>query len=261
MRAATVTVVSGFNLPQGPAINAEGAARWEPTQNLLYIGTGTSNKTMVDTDSDQTLTYKSLHSTGGNLVDATHLQTREISAVSPSDGMVLRWSAGASQWVPAYTSTLTVVTHNFTPSGNITIAANIVYLIPLAMSGVLQLNQIRYRVSTAIGGVTGDVGLYDSSGNLVASGGAGSADFTTTGAKAVTMQSAPVTIQPGQYYMALTCTGAPQVRGNTLGGAASVGVIKGLGTASEAGGTTLPASVSLSAITDGSTTIFMGLNQ
>ncbi|PIR16223.1 MAG: hypothetical protein COV48_10085, partial [Elusimicrobia bacterium CG11_big_fil_rev_8_21_14_0_20_64_6] len=44
--AATVTAVSGLFLPQGAASSVEGSARWDAGANLLYIGTGTANKTM-----------------------------------------------------------------------------------------------------------------------------------------------------------------------------------------------------------------------
>ena len=110
----------------------------------------------------------------------------------------------------------------------------------------------------------GDVGIYNSAGNRVASGGASSADFTTTGAKAVGMVGAPVILQPGQYYFAISAkTAAPRVRGLDLG-AASAGVVKGLGNIScgEANcGNTLPATVNLGGLTDGNLIIFMSANE
>lgn len=265
VHAATVAATTAILLPQGAASSAEGALKWEPTQNLLFIGTGTANKTMTDTDSAQTLTNKTLNSTGGNTVDATHLRTRLLASDAPSDGMTLEWHAGASQWTPVYGATVTVVPPPFVPANNITLTIDVIYLMPVTVPGTLKLNQIRYRVTTAQGGVTGDVGLYDTSGSLVASGGANSADYTTTGAKVVTVFGAPITIQPGQYYLAISCTGAaaPAVRGNTLGGTASSGIIKGLGTITGAAGSgsTLPAGITLSSIVDGNLTIFMGMNE
>lgn len=261
VQAATVSASAGLFLPQGPAVSNEGALRWEPTQNLVFIGTGTSNKTLADTDSAQTLTNKTLNSTGGNVVDATHLRTRLLASDAPSDGMTIEWAAGASQWAPVYGATVTVV-YTIVPANNITFgAANRVFITPVIIPGVLRLNQIRFRVTTAVGGVTGDVGLYDPSGSLVASGGTSSADFTTAGAKVVSVQGAPKILQPGQYYAAITATGTPAVRGNTLGGAASIGVIKFAGYAAETGGTTLPSLISLSGIVDDNELFFIGFNE
>lgn len=268
VRAATVTATSAVILPQGAASSVEGAMRWEPAQNLLFIGTGTANKTMTDTDSAQTLTNKTLNSTGGNTVDATHLRTRLLASDAPSDGMTWEWSAGASQWFPVYGATVSVVHVSFPPANNNGVNADRIFLVPLTVPGTMKLNQIRYRVTTAVAGVTGDVGLYDTSGSLVASGGANSADFTTTGAKVVNVVGAPVTIQPGQYFLAISCTdpgalGNPLVRGNNLGGVASAGVIKGMGTITGAAGSgsTLPAGITLSAIVDGNIVFFMSLNE
>lgn len=261
VQAATVSASAGLFLPQGPAVIDEGALRWEPTQNLVFIGTGTSNKTLADTDSVQTLTNKTLNSTGGNLVDATHLRTRLLSSDAPSEGMTLEWSAGASQWAPVYAATVTVV-YTVLPANNINFpAANRVFITPIIIPGVLKLNQIRFRVTASVGGATGDVGLYDAGGSLVASGGTSSADFATTGAKVVSVQGAPKILQPGQYFAAITANDVPGVRGNTLGGAASIGVIKFAGYAVEPGGTTLPASISLASIVDDNELFFIGFNE
>lgn len=261
VQAATVSASAGLFLPQGPAVTNEGAVRWEPTQNLVFIGTGTSNKTLADTDSSQTLTKKTLNSTGGNLVDATHLRTRTLSLDAPSDGMTIEWDAAQTNWTPVYATTVTVV-YTVIPANNITFAAaNRIFITPFHIPGVLKLNQIRFRVTTAVGGVSGDVGIYDSGGNLVASGGTSSADYATIGAKVVIVQGAPKTIQPGQYFAAITANGTPAVRGNTLGGAASIGIIKFAGYAAETGGTALPASVNPSTIVDDNELFFMGFNE
>ena len=261
VRAATVTAVTGFELPQGPGINDEGSARWEPAQNLLFIGTGTAQKTLLDTVSTQTVTNKTVSSGGANLVDATRIRTGPISIAAPVDGMTIKWNAATSQWTPVQLSTIASITHKFTPSANVTVVANSVYVVPMEITGLLQLSEIRFRVTTRRFGSSGDVGLYDSSGNLVASGGAGSADTATVGAKTVAVQGAPVTVYPGQYYAAFTCNNTPSVRGTTLGGVGSDGVVKGLGIASEAGGTTLPSSISVAGIVDNADAIFMGFNE
>lgn len=260
VKAATVTATTAILLPQGAALTSEGAMRWEPTQNLLFIGTGTANKTMTDTDSAQTLTNKTLNSTGGNTVDATHLRTRLLSSDAPSDGMTLEYEAGATKWSPVYSSTVSVVHTWFTPSTNITLSCPDIFITPLFIPGTISLNQIRLRV-TGTAATTGNAGLYESSGQLAAAGAAGSIDFNTGGAKVVGVAGAPKVLQPGQYYLAITCDGAftPTVRGANLA-AGSVGVIKGLGTMA-GGGTTLPSSISLSAIADGQYAIFMSFNE
>lgn len=259
VKAATVTATTAILLPQGAALTSEGAMRWEPTQNLLFIGTGTANKTMTDTDSVQTLTNKTLNSTGGNTVDATHLRTRLLSSDMPSDGMTLEYEAGAAKWSPVYSSTVSVVHTWFTPSTNVTLTCPSIFITPLVIPGTISLNQIRLRV-TGTAATTGNAGLYESSGQLAAAGAAGSLDFNTTGARVVGVVGAPKLLQPGQYYLAITCDGAftPTVRGTNLA-LGSVGVIKGLGTLT-GGGTNLPSSITLSAIVDDQYAIFMSLN-
>lgn len=262
VQAATVSASAGLFLPQGPAVTNEGALRWEPAQNLVFIGTGTSNKTLADTDSPQTLTNKTLNSTGGNLVDATHLRTRSLSNAAPLAGMTLEWDALGSVWEPVYAATISVVATTFRGGNNLSLTANDVFISPLVIPGVMPLSQMRYRVSTAITGNTGDIGLYDTRGVLVASGGANSASFETTAAQVVNMQSAPVVLQPGQYYAAITSNGSggtARIRADDINTAAT-GVIKGLGTLSGVGGTALPSSITLSSIVDGNFIIFVGLN-
>jgi len=260
--ASTIAASSSLLLPQGSGVTTEGSARWDPAVNELFIGTGTATKTMVDTDSSQTLTGKTLASGSNVMIDATHLQGRPMDSASPSDGMSLRWDATGGKWTPAYVINVSVVTTPFTPAANITLTADTIFLAPLIVPGRLQLNQIRYRVTTRAAGVTGDVGLYDDSGNLVASGGANSADFTSTGAQVVTVQNAPVTVLPGQYYLAMSAPGAPSVRGANLSSGAA-GVVKGLGSITETtgAGSTLPSSISLGSIVDGFNAVFMSLNQ
>ncbi|MBI5243701.1 MAG: hypothetical protein HY922_08475 [Elusimicrobia bacterium] len=262
LRASTVAATTGMLLPQGAAFQDEGAMRWDPASDFLRIGTGVSNKTVTDTDSSQTLTNKTLSSTGGNTVDATHLRTRLLASDAPSEGMTLEWNAAGSMWYPVYSATATVVPTPFHPGTNITVDClnNSTLIVPLFIPGVLRLNQIRLRV-TGTAGTTGNAGLYDSAGQLVANGGAGSINFNVVGAIAVNVVGAPKIIQPGQYYAAITCNGAfqPQVRGTALG-AASVGVIKGLGYFAW-NGTTLPGSITLSLITDSSNVPFMSFNE
>lgn len=267
VRGSTLSATTGLLLPQGAASSIEGSARWDAGTNKLSIGDGDGFTTLVDTGSAQTLTNKTLNSTGGNTVDATHLRTRLLASDAPSDGMTLEWDSGASQWYPVFAATISVITMPFTPNANRGLTADTIYLTPIAISGMLQLRQIRYRVTGSIGGCFGDVGLYDALGNLAASGGAGSANFATGGTQTVLVLGNPKTIQPGQYYAALVAPCAPTVRATDLA-AASAGVIKGMGTiALGAGaGTTLPClsgvecPATLSNIVDWYQSPFMGFN-
>jgi hypothetical protein len=265
VRAATLTATAGLQLPSAGPRQTRGAATFDPSLNQVYVGTGTSHETLADTDSAQTLTNKTLDSGSNAVIDATRLQTRAISAAAPSDGMALRWDAAASRWAPSYTVSLSVISVPFTPTGGVVLTQDNIYLLPVIIPGNLDLSVIRFRVTTARAGVTGDVGLYDDSGSLVASGGASSADFSTAGAQSVTVAGEPVAVRSGQYYLAISCSGGtntPRVQAVDLA-AASAGVIKGLGTISlSAGaGTTLPSSVTLGSVVDGSVVPFLGLNQ
>jgi hypothetical protein len=262
IKAATLSATVSLQLPSAGPRQTRGVMTFDPTLNLVYVGTGTSHTTLADLDSVQTLTNKTLDSGSNAVIDATRLQTRAVSNAAPSDGMSLRWDASGSQWAPSYAADISVLPVPFTPGANVTITADTIYLTPVVVPGNLSLNQIRYRVTTRVVGSTGDVGLYDDSGNLVASGGASSADFGSNGAKVVTMQNAPVSVTPGQYYLALVCDNVPAIRSANLA-AASAGVVKGLGTItlSPGAGTTLPSSVSLGSVVDGYIVPFMGANQ
>jgi len=261
VRTATLSATSGLFLPPGAASIIDGVARWNSTNDLLSIGTGAGSKTMADTDSSQVLSNKTLDSTAGNSVDATKLRTRDLAADAPSDGMTLEWNAGGSQWVPAYASTITVATTlAYGAVATLSMANGTIYLSPFAISGTLSLSQIRLQVTTGRAGLTGDVGIYDTSGNLVASGGSGSVDYGTAQVWPVTVSGAPVTIQPGQYYAAITAVvgaQAPAIRTFTVSAA---GLIKGVGTLA-GGGAVLPSYLNLGAMSDGTSMPFLSFNQ
>lgn len=263
--AGTVTARTSLLLPQGSALIGEGSARWDASADLLSVGSGVGSKTMADTSSAQTLTNKTLSSSDGNTVDATHLQTRSIDSAAPSTGMTLEWDNAASKWGPVYGATMTVVMVPFPPTATLAAADTLidnVYLTPFNLAGTIGVNQIRYRVGTSVANSSGDVGIYNVSGQLVASGGTNSASFTTAEAKVVAMQNAPRLLQPGQYYFAMSAkTAAPRPRGINL---AVAGMVKGLGYISCGAtdcGATLPASVNLGGITDGFTVMFMSANE
>lgn len=76
-------------LAAAPAQTAEGSVVWDSNDDLLTVGTGTVRKTMVDTDSTQTLTNKTLAAvtlTGninlaGNALATTAFTIQEVGGV------------------------------------------------------------------------------------------------------------------------------------------------------------------------------------
>ncbi len=255
VQASTLTATTGLFLPPGPAPVLSGSARW--SANLLRVGTGAATKTMADTDSAQTLTNKTLASGSNTMIDATHLRGSALSGAAPANGQVLKWSATASNWFPDYGYTVTSVSPPFTPSSTRGLANGTIYLAPLTIPGTLTLNQLRFQITGAAGGVTGDVGVYDASGNLVADAGNGAVSFGAAGVTVANVSGAPVTLLAGQYYIAITCNGAPTIR--TYNTPAS-GLIKGIGTLT-GGGTVLPNPITPSAIIDNTTMPYITLNQ
>ena len=113
------------------------------------------------------------------------------------------------------------------------------------------------RVTTALG-ATGDVGVYDANGNLVLNGGAGSLT-AAAGLKTIPPIQANRTLNPGQYYVAITWNSTTGVvAGANLGIAGS---IRRSGVINTGGGTVLPATISLASITETQYIYFVSLNQ
>ena len=99
-------------------------------------------------------------------------------------------------------------------------------------------------------GSAGDIGIYNSAGSLVLNGGAGSLPQTTGLQKVTPVQAAAArTLPPGQYYVALTWSTA----GGKIEDATTVtaGAVYHTGMILGAGGSTLPASITLGNITAG----------
>jgi len=125
----------------------------------------------------------------------------------------------------------------------------------------MTVNQIRVRVTASLGATAfGDVGVYDANGNLVLNGGAGSLT-PAAGLKIITPAQPPAnrTLNPGQYYVAITWASASGVvAGANLGIAGS---IRRSGVINFGGGTVLPATISLASITETQFIYFVSLNQ
>lgn len=124
-------------------------------------------------------------------------------------------------------------------------AANIIYITPIYITGQLTVNEIRVDVTTALG-AAGDIGIYDSNGNLVINGG-NSSLTTTTGFKSITPAQSNKTLEAGQYYAAVTWNSTSgAVAGNTI----LSGQMKYTGTLAT-GGLVLPSTITISSITIG----------
>ena len=124
-------------------------------------------------------------------------------------------------------------------------AAATILVTPTYIPGTITVNEFRIRVTTTLG-ATGDIGLYDSSGNLVLNGGSGSLG-TATGVRTVAPVQTNKTVGPGQYYVAITWNSATGV-------VAGVNLVQPTmlrnGTLSAGGGSVLPSTITLGSITD-----------
>jgi hypothetical protein len=67
--------------------------------NVGTISVPTYSTTLVGTDTTNTLTYKTLLSTGNNVIDATKLYGFTISSATPSTNNILSWDG--SNWIPS----------------------------------------------------------------------------------------------------------------------------------------------------------------
>jgi hypothetical protein len=113
------------------------------------------------------------------------------------------------------------------------------------------------RVTTALG-AAGDVGVYDANGNLVLNGGSGSLP-TGTGVKIINPVQTNKTLNPGQYYVAITWNSTTGVvAGANLG---TAGSIRRSGYINTGGGNVLPATISLASITETVFIYFVSLNK
>jgi hypothetical protein len=136
-------------------------------------------------------------------------------------------------------------------------ASGTILLVPIYLPGQITVNEMRIRVSTALG-ATGDVGLYNAAGTLVLNGGSGSLT-TGTGLKTITPTQAAANrvLEAGQYYAAVTWNSTTGiVTGTAL---TTSGDIKRVGTLT-GGGSVLPSSITPSSITSGTQMVYMSFN-
>jgi hypothetical protein len=128
---------------------------------------------------------------------------------------------------------------------------------PVFIPATITVNEMHLIVSTALG-AAGDVGVYDSNGDLVLNGGSGSLT-TGTGLKVISpiQGGSSRILKPGQYYVAVTWNSTNGIiRGanlNTAGSIVRSGTLTG-------GGSVLPASITLASIVDGQYLYGVSLN-
>lgn len=86
-----------LTLPQTitPAQTAEGSVVWDTDNDLLTVGTGTARKTLVDTDSAQTLTNKTLAGTqvSGNIAGSASNVTGTVAIANGGTGATAKTAA------------------------------------------------------------------------------------------------------------------------------------------------------------------------
>ena len=111
-----------------PSQIAEGGVVWDSDSDLLTVGTGAGRKTMVDTDTAQTLTNKTLTSPtfSGSLIvpSATSpSQTTDASVVWDSDSDLLTVGTGAGRKTMVDTDTAQTLTNKTLTSPTLTTPA------------------------------------------------------------------------------------------------------------------------------------------
>jgi hypothetical protein len=100
-----------------PAQTADGSMVWDSNDDLLTVGTGAGRKTMVDTDSTQTLSNKTLtlptiEDTGAKLEGSTSGNTTIVAAAVASGVLTL---PAATDTLVARTTTDTMTNKRITP--------------------------------------------------------------------------------------------------------------------------------------------------
>lgn len=166
---------------------------------------------------------------------------------------------GSGKWAYVFGQSLDAQMFSTTNNTNATAAkaaAATVLVAPFYLSHPIMVNQMRMRVTTALG-AAGDLGVYDVAGTRLLNGGA-STLTTTAGAKTVAPAQTGNSrfLPPGQYYAAVTWNSTTGVVGGDL---TTAGAMNRVGTVT-GGGTTLPATIAPSAITAGTTLFYFEIN-
>jgi hypothetical protein len=173
-----------------------------------------------------------------------------------TNGQVLTWtSTGPAWYIPEMDVASTIWGAIGATAAKPTVGA--ILISPIYIPARITVNQIRLRVTTALG-ATGDVGVYDANGNLVLNGGANSLT-TTAGVKIIVPQQLNRTLNPGQYYVAITWNSTTGVIAGANLGATSA--MDRTGYISTGGGNVLPATINLNTINPTPYIYYVSLNR
>jgi len=173
-----------------------------------------------------------------------------------TNGQVLTWTSTGPAWsIPEMDVASTIWGAIGATAAKPTNTA--ILISPIYIPARITVNQIRLRVTTALG-AAGDVGVYDANGNLVLNGGANSLT-TTAGVKIIVPQQVNRTLNPGQYYVAITWNSTTGVIAGVNLGVANA--MYRTGYISTGGGTVLPATIDLNAITPWLYIFYVSLNR
>jgi len=119
-----------FTFPAGTGSTVEGVAMWDPSTDLLLIGTGSATKTLVDTNSSQALTGKTISGATNTLTNIGNGSLTNssvtIGSTSLSLGGTLTSLAGVT--ISGATNTLTNIGNGSLTNSSITINGSSVSL-------------------------------------------------------------------------------------------------------------------------------------
>lgn len=188
-------------LPQstGPTQTAEGSVVWDTNDDLLTVGTGAGRKTMVDTNTAQTLTGKTL--TAPAIADFTSAQHDHGDADDGGAIVIGAIPAAIPRGLMPGGLTTTFTSRTSTGSESaamltvtVTVTAGQTYRVEgsARVESDTANDTAEVRIKTAVGTATGTGGADAASAQLTGTGGSGSqtlyprTHFTATGSGTVT---------------------------------------------------------------------------
>jgi hypothetical protein len=158
---------------------------------------------------DTTLTGSGVAASPLGLVTPIAAANLGLPTCADSGGQHLNFTGSA---ITCGTSGPAVATTAFMQSpecyspANITVAANATYVAMILVDHLVSFTKMAYSVSPTSGTENADFGLYNAAGNLIAD--VGAQHFSSSNLNQKTpVQTTPITMTPGYYYVAFTSTG------------------------------------------------------